>query len=161
MDACSSTLHTLCGFSALQQRHFSHLHPPTLLWHLLGVQSTATAPKMEIDDSEVLRRVAARRSTTGVASAQAQKSAKVPRAAPSFNGDDSTSAGPITERNANTMVGNNGSAPSLRGDPEALKVRTFPSLLHDGSLTCSSRRHVIFFSRQVNQRCIHVLHEPP
>ncbi|KAI7221782.1 hypothetical protein KC333_g1537 [Hortaea werneckii] len=83
---------------------------------------------MEIDDNEVLRRVAARRSTTGVASAQAQKSAKVPRAAPSFNGDDSTSAGPITERNANTMVGNNGSAPSLRGDPEALKgVTSFSS----------------------------------
>ncbi|KAI6906328.1 hypothetical protein KC318_g12987 [Hortaea werneckii] len=76
---------------------------------------------MEIDDSEVLRRVAARRSTTGVASAQAQKSAKVLHAAPSFNGDDSTSAGPITERNANTIVGNNGSAPSLKGDPEALK----------------------------------------
>ncbi|RMY76424.1 hypothetical protein D0863_01975 [Hortaea werneckii] len=76
---------------------------------------------MEIDDSEVLRRVAARRSTTGVASAQAQNSAKVPHAAPSFNGDDSTSAGPITERNANTIVGNNGSAPSLKGDPEALK----------------------------------------
>ncbi|KAI6905595.1 hypothetical protein KC318_g7607 [Hortaea werneckii] len=102
---------------------------------------------MEIDDSEVLRRVAARRSIAGVATAKAQKSTQVPRsvpapaiaspprastaegkvttkagtAAPSFNDGESTSAGPITERNTNTMVGNKGSAPSLRGDPEALK----------------------------------------
>ncbi|RMX73601.1 hypothetical protein D0869_13442, partial [Hortaea werneckii] len=102
---------------------------------------------MEIDDSEVLRRVAARRSTTGVATAKAQNSTQVPRsvpaqaiaspprastaegqvalkagtAAPSFNDGESTSAGPITERNTNTMLGNKGTAPSLKGDPDALK----------------------------------------
>ncbi|KAI7162772.1 hypothetical protein KC349_g1789 [Hortaea werneckii] len=106
---------------------------------------------MEIDDSEVLRRVAARRSTTGVATTKAQKSTQVPRsvpaqaiaspprastaegkattkagtAAPSFNEGESTSAEPITERNKNIIAGNNGSAPSLRGDPEALKEALF------------------------------------
>ncbi|GAB1736833.1 hypothetical protein NU219Hw_g8861t1 [Hortaea werneckii] len=100
-----------------------------------------------MDDSEVLRRVAARRSAIGFASGQSQSSRKGPRSQPaqavtstplpraaeikvtslagttasSFNDDDATSATPVTERSTNTMVANDGSAPSLKGDLKALE----------------------------------------
>lgn len=137
----------------------------------------------KMDDSEVLRRVAARRSAIGFASGQSQSSTKGPRSQPaqavtstplpraaevkvnslagtaasSFNDDGATSATPVTERSTNTMVANDGSAPSLKGDLKALEVRTFPSLLHDRILMSSRRRRAISAKRQAKQRRIHVL----
>lgn len=103
---------------------------------------------MGTDDSEVLRRVAAaclsnnsaphkvRQSKNAPRSLPVQAAISPPRAtiaegqvtpkastpAPSFGADASSSAGPITERNVNTMVADNRSMPSLKGNSESLKV---------------------------------------
>ncbi|KAI7471946.1 hypothetical protein D0860_03339 [Hortaea werneckii] len=101
-----------------------------------------------MDDSNVLRRVAARRGINRVVSNQAAKSTKEPRSvptqaaitsplraktaeieetsktstpAPSINGATSTSAGALTEFDTNTMVADNGPGPLLKGDSDALK----------------------------------------
>ncbi|KAI7287490.1 hypothetical protein KC345_g556 [Hortaea werneckii] len=100
-----------------------------------------------MDDSDVLRRVAARHGVNHVAPNQAPKSTKEPRSvptqaitsplrastaeieetlktstpAPSVNGTTSTSARALTEFNTNTMVSGNGSGPPLKGDSGALK----------------------------------------
>ncbi|KAI6826104.1 hypothetical protein KC332_g7188 [Hortaea werneckii] len=102
---------------------------------------------MVMDGSEVLRRVAAARLSNNSAPHQARQSKNAPRSlpaqaatspprattaegqvtpkvgtpAPCFNADASSSAGPITERNTNTMAADKGSVPSLKGNPESLK----------------------------------------
>ncbi|KAI7232376.1 hypothetical protein KC343_g6536 [Hortaea werneckii] len=100
-----------------------------------------------MDDSDVLRRVAARRGINPVAPKQAAKSTKEPRLVPtqaitsplrastgeieetsktgtpaaSFNATASTAAGALAEFDTNTMAAANGSGPSLKGDSGALK----------------------------------------